>query len=81
MNTMLFIGEAADLLGVSHSTIHRWRREGKIKGMRKARANNAAGFVWKVPQSALEGLIPAARGKRAVNYGYGRNGKNLPIDN
>lgn len=74
--TMIYVSEAAERLGVSVATIHRWRLEGKIKGMRREKARNAFGFTWKVPVEALEGIDIKPTGKRSVNYSYGRGGKN-----
>lgn len=56
--------EAAQMLGVSKPTVHRWFNEGKLKGWRTSDAWNAR--VWIYKDSVLQ-FIKAVQGRKVPN--------------
>ncbi len=56
--------EAAQMLGVSKPTVHRWFNEGKLKGWRTSDAWNAR--VWIYKDSVLQ-FIKTVQGRKIPN--------------
>lgn len=68
MAKMITVSEAAKITGSSSATIRRLCENGTIKGAIKSQIKIGNGFVWLVPENALDTLEFKPYGKRASAY-------------
>lgn len=69
MANLITVSEAAKRIGASSATIRRLCESGKIKGAHQSQVKIGNGYVWLLPETAIQTIELSNEGKRSPKYG------------
>lgn len=69
MANLITVSEAAKRMGASVATVRRLCKQGKLIGAHQIQVKIGKGYVWLIPETALDKITLLSEGKRSPVYG------------